>query len=353
MNKLITYLLLTLTAESLYGTQITVSNNPLRPAQYTSLVDAVAAASNNDTLLIAGSSTAYSGTINLTKSLTMIGEGINNPDGLSTTIGSDIWLKNESVSQGASGTKLIGIYFPGSLYINGDFPGATAPQRILANITIDRCRLSTVYPYAGIYNNFLIKNSLWINGNIFEQGAVTGSGFKIENCIFSNSYIQGGVTIYNFKNCIFMDRTSNSFITGVSAIKVEDCIFYKAEPTGAANSIFNNNITYLCNNNTLPPTTGTGNTGTGNLANTNPLFINYPALGAAFSWTHNYGLQAGSPALGAGTSGTNIGLTGGSYPLNQLKGYSQLPVVTSLSLPNSSVPVNGTIQGNIKAKARN
>jgi hypothetical protein len=33
---------------------------------------------------------------------------------------------------------------------------------------------------------------------------------------------------------------------------VENNIFYKAEPTGAVNSIFNNNLTFLCNNGTLP-----------------------------------------------------------------------------------------------------
>ena len=130
-------------------------------------------------------------------------------------------------------------------------------------------------------------------------------------------------------------------------------IFYKAESAGASNSVYNNNLTYICNNNVLPPTTGSGNTGSGNIVSSNPLFINYPALGANFAWTHDYGLQAGSPAIGAGTGGTNIGLTGGTYPLNQLKGNSPLPVVTSLSLPNSSVPVSGTLQGNIQAKVRN
>ncbi len=353
MNKLIIIIITLLIAQCVFAAQITVSNNPLRPAQYTSIVAAITAAANNDTLLIAGSSSTYSETINLTKPLTIIGEGINNPDGLNTTIGGAFWIKNASISQGASGSKLIGILFQGDMYINGDFTGASPAQRILANISIDRCKFTNLYPYATVYNNFNIRNSLFADGSFYEQGTVTGSDFRLENCIFSNQIIIGNVTIYKFKNCIFLNRTTNTFAPGISNIIVENCIFYKAEPTGASNSIFNNNITYLCNNNALPPTTGTGNTGTGNLVNTNPLFIDYPALGAAFSWSHNYGLQAGSPAIGAGTSATNIGLTGGSFPLNQLKGYSQLPVVTSLSLPNSSVPVNGTIQGNIKAKARN
>ena len=352
----------------LYSTQWTVSNDPIRPAQFTSVESAINAAANGDTILIAGSQTNYIISTNpliITKKVILIGEGINNPDGFRTTIqattGTDgkLTFGRLNLTQSSNDSKIIGIYFFNwhEININGNFSGSTAPQRIIDNIEFSDCMFwfSGLF-YRNIYNNCKVKNCLFDTG--FIRPYDSPNNLSISNSIFSGngSYFQSeNVSLSQqvfVKNCLFLNRTNNFFLS-INGIVVENCIFYKSEPTGTiTNSTFNNNLTYLCNNNTLPPS-GAGNTGTGNIQNSNPLFINYPPLGANFAWAHNYGLQAGSPAIGTGTGGFNIGLTGGTNPLNQLKGNSPLPVVTSLSLPNSSVPVSGTLQGNIQAKVRN
>jgi len=354
-----------------YSTQWTVSNDPTRPAQFTSVVSAINAAANGDTILIAGSQTGYNITTNpyiITKKIVLIGEGVNNPDGYSTIIqgvgNAFLTFGRLNATQSSNDSKIIGIEFNNfnEINIDGNFSGSTVVERNISNIEFSKCefRGSVNLYFRNTYNNCKVKNCLFgqnsqiycnnspnnfiITNSIFYSDDSNGSFFNSDNATLNQQV--------SFKNCLILNRTL-TFFYNTNGVVVENCIFYKAEPTGPINSLFNNNLTYLCNNNTLPPTTGTGNTGTGNIQNTNPLFINYPPLGGVFAWTHDYGLQVGSPAIGAGTGGTDIGLTGGMYPLNQLKGNSPLPVVTSLSLPNSSVPLNGTLQGNIQAKVRN
>jgi hypothetical protein len=86
--------------------------------------------------------------------------------------------------------------------------------------------------------------------------------------------------------------------------------------------------------------------------NQNPLFTTFPALGADFAWAQNYALLAGSPAIGTGTNGTDIGINSGNSPVTQLYKYAKIPAVTSLTIPVSSVPVGGTLQINIQAVSR-
>lgn len=353
-------------SENLYSTQWSVSNDPLRPAQFTTLEAAINAAANGDTILIAGSQTNYIISTNpliITKKIILIGEGINNPDGYNTRIQGPpsgvLTFGRLNPSQSSNDSKIIGIdlYNYVQINIDGNFAGSSAPDRVINNIEFSDCR----FWYAGLFfrninNNCKVKNCLFDNGQINTYNSpnnliISNNIFFDNGCYYQSSDINQNQQVF-IKNCLFLNRT-NAFFNSVNGIVLENCIFYKSEPTGSiTNSLFNNNLTYLCNNNTLPPA-GSGNTGSGNIVNSSPLFINYPPLGANFAWTHNYGLQAGSPAIGAGTGGTNIGLTGGAHPLNQLKGNSPLPVVTSLSLPNSSVPLNGTLQGNIQAKVRN
>jgi hypothetical protein len=346
-----------------YTTQWTVSNDPVRPAQFSNIPAAVNAAANGDTILIAGSQNQYtlSNALFIQKKLILIGEGVNNPDGFNTTIyGSNtIFFGRLNATQSCDNSKIIGIDFQvGAVQIDGYFVGSQPEQRVISNVEFIGCRFGSGcnINWYDNYNNCKMINCLFINtGPRPYVSSVLPNNFIISNSVFSDSYVQSNLLNLENQvkvlNCVFLNRTSDCLIN-VVGINVENCIFYKAEPTGATNSLFNNNLTYLCNNNALPPA-GTGNTGSDNIVNSNPLFNNYPLLGEAFSWAHNYGLQPGSPAIDEGTGVTDIGLTGGDYGLNQLKGNSPLPVVTSLSLPNSSVPINGTLQGNIKAKVRN
>ncbi len=351
-NKIQTFntiIFLLLITTSLQAKQWSVSNDPDRPAQFSDLQTAIDSVDTGDTLLIAGSSIGY-GSATIHKVLTLIGEGANNPDGENTKIsGLTLGRLNNTIS--ASGSVILGLELSDNIIISGYFSGGSSQDFTMDNIHFERCVLRYVSMSSYTFSNFIFRNCVFKNYNIVTTG--THSNNRFENCIFSGSArfsgsgndLNDGI---NITNCIFMESTAD-MLYNMNNIVVEDCIFFKAEPTGATNSTFNNNMTYLCNDNTMPYGS---NTGSGNQENTNPMFINYANLGEPFEWTHDYGLKAGSPAIGAGTASVDIGLTGGVYGVNNIPGNSRLPVVTEVSLPNSSVPINGTLQGNIKAHIR-
>ena len=375
-KNILTILIIFVSLGYCQATQWTVSADPNRPAQFTTLIGGYNAASPGDTILLAGFSGAY-GSIEIYKPIVILGEGAHNPDGYTTRI-SGLILRNHIDSLGASGSQFIGLYFYGYIQLYGDFTGqVTGVDNKLENINFIRCEWDdpthnytsngVIKFYTGDFNNFHFVHCKFSfkenkphgytsyyghNPPIHFNSGGTYTNILIENCI--NPRITG-ITSNSFngellvKNSIYLNFTFDAFLNADS-VHFENCIFYKAEPTGATNSVFSNCITYICNNNTLPYGT---NSGSGNQININPLFIDYPPLAAYFEWNHDYGLQTGSPASGAGTGGTNIGLTGGAYPVNNIPGHSHTPVVTEVSMPNSSVPLNGTLQGNIKAKVRN
>ncbi|MBK9255783.1 MAG: hypothetical protein IPM42_09875 [Saprospiraceae bacterium] len=341
-----------------YATVWTVSNDPARPAQFTTITAAVNAASPGDTLRIAGSNTTYD-VPTLYFKLVFIGEGANNPNGQSTQL-SGFTLSRLNSSLGSSGSKFYGVKFSaggsGVIYVTPTFSGGTLETQVLEDFIFERCQLGPVYIQGSTntkIKNILFRNCWFWGGNPLIVSGAHINSITLTNCVIDPRNIQGDAQPLNgnllIRNCLFLNSTSSRFVSINGAI-VENCIFYKSEPTGAINSVFNNNITYLCNSNTIPYGS---NAGSGNLINVNPLFISYPPLGADFAWTHNYGLQVGSPALGTGSNGTNIGLTGGNAPVNNIPGNSRIPVVTGLTLPTSSIPVNGTLEINIQAISRN
>ena len=129
---------------------------------------------------------------------------------------------------------------------------------------------------------------------------------------------------------------------------VENNIFYAAYPTGGSGCAFTKNIGYMC-----PDMPGTGNIGSGNMNSTNPLFVNFPLLGAAFSWSYDFHLQATSPGKNAGTDGTDIGIYGGMLPLEPGTN-PHFPQMMTLTLPSgSSVPAGGTLNVHFTAKKQN
>ncbi len=346
----------------------TVSNDPNRPAQFTALQAAVDAASPNDTLLVTGSGTSYYPGANVVKPLVFFGEGIENGGAFPVT---DLYALNFTrfnSSLGSSGSRVYGCRV-GYLTINPYFSGGSYPQMTLSNYIFERCSF-----YSGNItsnrnlSNITFRNCLFpdgYSGLTFNAGGeidpVAGwfTNVIVTNCIFSSdvSRINGNNIDFNgnlvVRNCLFIQNVSESLVNLIEAV-FENNIWYRAETksstsTNVNNCTFNNNLTYLCNNNSLPPA---GNIGSGNIVNQNPLFTTYPALGAPFSWSHHYGLQAGSPALGTGTNGTDIGINSGNAPVTQLYKYAKIPAVTSLTIPVSSVPVGGTLQINIQAVSR-
>jgi hypothetical protein len=110
----------------------------------------------------------------------------------------------------------------------------------------------------------------------------------------------------------------------------------------------NNNLCYSTTD-TLP---GSGNIGSGNLNNTNPLFANYPSQGGGFDCAHDYSFPTTSPAHNAGTDGSDIGITGGISPFYDYCAGPKVPTIKYITMPAnaSSVPQGGTLNVTFKAK---
>jgi len=319
------------TSQLLNAAVHTVSNEPGYPAQYTTIADAIAAASAGDTLLITGSATNY-GNVTVNKQLTLIGVGYN-PPGVKTS------LENIRCTTGSSGSKFIGLYLNSWFY----------PSYVTANsnILIERCQIFGTQPGEAI-DGLIIKNCVIDNG-IYMSSSWT-------NVLITNNLIKGNVhggtsPSVLISNNVFSNSGSLSLYSIQYAV-VSNNIFYGSAPSqdnyGVVNCAFNNNISFGSADNDLPPTGG-NNVGSGNMVGVDPLFVNVPNYSGNLSY--DYHLQASSPGKNAGTDGTDIGIYGGSTPLvGALDGVPRLPLVTTFNLLNSSIGLGGSLNVHVEGR---
>lgn len=345
---------------------LTVSNVTSRPAQYTNLQAAVDAASQGDTLLITGGGANY-GSLTLNKRLVLIGEGIRN----NGVVMDYLYLRKYSATIGSDSSRFYGLNMY-QVNTNGDFAGASGGQRSMNNFIFERC---IVREWANLQEGSETIRDITFRHCLFQGGVLLKfdvDNVLLTNCVFSGASIvnqgchsyYGGGNSFNSEvvvsNSIFLNRTSSVFYATwcnqIRGVVLENNIFYRSEPTGCYDCYWYNNLTYANAQVSALPPPGYGGTGSGNLENVDPLFNNFPFNfsnpDAQFSWNHNYGLQTGSPALGTGTNGTNIGLWGGVDAVTQLPSEPKTPAVTELNIPVSTVPVGGTLQINLRAVSR-
>lgn len=346
MKVLITLLVGCLINSVADATIFTVCSNTAYPAQYSTIQSAITAASTGDTIYIYPGS--YSESPFFNKRLVLIGPGIDprRPNKLPAIISGNFTITGSS----GSGSVMMGLYFMTSVSV-GSF-GVPVDNLIVTdclfyagnnnfygnNILVENCILYSTYPTGGdirfqLYNAIgnVIQNN-YIHGFI---GLRPGSNTIIRNNIFAS----GDANTYSFSDL----QNGETAGTGV---RIQNNIFYKSDPIGLRgvvdNCQFEKNIYYLTND----PTPSNGQS-SGNI-NANPLFVNFPAAGAGFSFLYDYHLQPGSPGIGYGTDSKDLGMWGGSEPVNA--GFEPpIPRVYDFKVSNSTVPVGGTIQLTIKA----
>jgi|GEM_PF-356825 len=397
MKKITTITLGLALSLSSFATVFTVNNStttPGNPGQYATIETAFAAASPGDTLLVKGSLTPYTlapstsfGTLLINKRICIIGEGYKPNGGANppTTVNGTFTFSTNSAS-GSSIWGLIG----SSLTFNSS-------QNIrLNNITIRRNAFNYINLNDSSYNFTIAEN--FIAANIYLNSGLNNNlakhvNLKILNNIFSNSTVfPGGGNLYSFqvKNNLFINGTFNSplsslpsqlFNPGGSAAPrcqnaiFENNIFYNTLPSPNNSSIslygpiscsFINNITFSAVTNPLLSTL-IGNSFSGNLDNTDPGYANLFTNTASnriltSSDIFNIRISNSSPAKNAGTDGTDIGPTGGAYPIynnvlanEQLSGEPPLPQVRSANFTNNvnAVQTGGTLQINVIGRKRN
>ncbi len=352
------------------------------------LQNAINATVANDIVYVQPSPTTY-GTATINKQITLRGIGFATGQPFYSAVGIITLTNRSDNTSNASGTLLEGLYGGGA---NINLGAPTGGGYTLQNITISNCisfninrtsgyqptdnvtiqdsQVQLTFASAGVSNLFVRRNYLYLN---FYMSSQTSTNVIISNNIFAqamlihflNSTIVGGIMANN----IFLGGTNPSgsrlaTFPGGSGITtmmtdwlVTNNIFYGCAPTcnnvGFERNTFTNNISVGTTNNALPPAgTGTGNTGSGNIVGQDPLFVNAP-FGVAYTGNEDFNLQAGSPAKNAGFDGTDMGITGGGYPVTEgnIKfKNTAIPVITVFT-PVSIVPQNQPVKANIKAKS--
>jgi hypothetical protein len=343
---------------------LTVSNDPNKPAQYTTIAAAFAAAAAGDTIYVYGSTANY-GDLTINKSITIIGNGFNARKEFFHHSRMNMIRLNNDVSN----VTIDGITF-------ARFVAFTTAAFNYSNITLRNCQLGNdidlklnggdVINCNGVLNNWLIENCIIYSFSLHYNTACTGvqpatTGFLVKNSLiyfFSDNYN------VNFVNCQLGSINSQNTPTfnAVRDCSFDNCMFIKyqfAQNSTNTGNVFNNCLTYQITspNFDLQSWTGGAN-GTANncIINQNPLWVNSFALDGIFNMLSNPlipsswdpALNAGSPALNNGIGGTNIGLTGGVTPY-RYRGEPNLPVVRRFQLINNIVPPNGTVNLNATA----
>ncbi len=324
------------------ATIINVDNKANRPSGYlTNLQLAVTNASAGDTLYVYPSNISY-GNINIKKQLYLFGSGYDGKIGTASKV--DYFYLDTAAT-----------------------PSSNSSGTVIQGFTIERS--------VNCYKNNI--KDIKITGNYFSYyGNNINLYTDCSGWVISNNYLSGDINISNnntivitnnvFKGNSYGIRTSNSssivishnlfmnwgYLNNVQNATVSNNIFIcnTGSYTGGTmnNNTFTNNISYCSNSSnsyTLPPT---GNTGSGNLENQNPLFVT-GSLSNNYDDTKDYHLQSSSPAINAASDGTDIGQYGGTEPFVWGKALT-IPSVTEMFISNPIINQGTDINVNIKAK---
>ncbi len=326
---------------------ITVSNNPDSPGQYTNLQEAIDVTADGDTIYVSGSNTTY-GDITINKQLSLLGAGYhpNNQYELKSQIDNiNLTLVEDMVGNiisSSSGTMICGF----EIY-------NIETEAIIDDVIINRNNIgpgTSVYLSYGAGNGWQIKNNIirgWIicgasndinilfSNNVFTTNALEGfssSSVIVDNNIFlsPNSYVNA------FSNCSFLQVLNN--------------IFFNTRTDGLSYGTFQNNISY---GGDYTEFDYGSNTAIDNIVNTNPQFVDVPE----FDYSYDYHLQVGSPCIGAGSDGTDIGIYGGTnpFPLGgevpfQTSPTPAIPQVVEVNVQTPVVAPGGVLKVNVKAR---
>ncbi|MCB0761094.1 MAG: hypothetical protein KDC12_06175 [Flavobacteriales bacterium] len=316
------------------ATIINVNNDTPSPGEYDDLQNAIDAAMPGDTLYLAPTLLNY-GNIVLSKQLAIIGPGYNVTGGL---LGAHAVLNDIDIDDAAAGgSAIIGIRF-------NELSSGLSTNAI-SGMQVRRCIIDyRIYTSNDVWSDGIFEGNVFTDaGNVMTS--TTGNGFF--TCIIQNNIFNG--LIYYADNC----QISNNLFLGTSAGST-------ALLGGCDNTVFSNNIVIGRNVGSAGPTNnffanisfdGSLNifpNGT-NFEGVDPMFTN--AGVGLFSFTNDYELDAGSPGIGNGIGGDDIGVYGGDGVYRK-DGEPAIPIIRSANVPGgNTVPANSTFNVNIISEA--
>ncbi|RZK93195.1 MAG: hypothetical protein EOO62_32275 [Hymenobacter sp.] len=306
---------------------------------YSTLQAAHDAASSGDIIYLEPSNITY-GALTCVRPLTIIGNGyyLSQNTGLQVDIRESI-VDAITFANGSAGSRITGCNITGTLSIGA------------STITIERNRLSTSYTYIG-YNPAI--GSVGVTGIVYRQNIVE-NGYLVY--LYPGSTAATAISNINIANNILTGGISSSGqYTRMSNILISNNVIGSiANPNSqygidADNAVIKNNIlTYTGTGMNFPPRNNAysyniaGNSAFGT-ANGNQQNVSAANLfvGGTASTDGAYQLRVGSPAIGTGESGVDVGAFGGAVPY-RLSGIPNVPTIyqySQLVLGNS---LNATI----------
>jgi len=311
---------------NLFATVWRVNPTPNSSAPYSTLQAAHDASSthNYDTLYLEGS-TYSAGGINMTKKLTIIGNGYFLAQNPETQYNIQPSIINSYVYcyAGCEGSKFIGLTFQSYVYIYTN------------NLTFERNNF-TYGNYYAIYPQASCSDILILN-NYFETYSYYYSmnfPYTHSNILIANNYFNGYVNVSTNFSGIFANNIFGSTATLYNSTLVNNIALSSVTLSNCITTYNIGNSTQFNNQN-------------GNQQNVSQtaLFVGLTGNSTDGQWQ----LKAGSPAIGAGEGGTDIGMFGGDYPY-VLSGLPPIPAIYDLDA--QSLPSN-TLDVNLKAKSHN
>ncbi len=318
MHKwLLSILLICIICTGLYSKIWIVDNNPNSVGDFTTLADAQTAASNGDTIYVYPSAIAYTG-LAISKIIHLFGVGYNlefyggQANTTTTKVSSTI-----DYNAGSEGSTLQGFDGNFNVDINTN------------NITIKKNNLRIVHVHGS--NCMILQNDIVGNVNLDISLQITSNtaGIIIANNKIVNTNT-GDAAIYS---------STTSTITVINNIISGDSWALRYLST---NSIVQNNIILdgavalepvliynISNAEQLPP-------GNGNLINIDMATV----FEDPSDYTNGLHLLPGSPAIGAGFNGVDMGIYGGDAPYID-GGFPGLPAIYHLESDVITTPQNG------------
>lgn len=351
----ITIALLLLTSLSIKAqTTITVDNTPQSTTTHTTIQAAIDAATAGDIIYVQPSPTSY-GTANIDKALTIIGRSHSELNNISTIATANIYASDVTIK----GMKMGGVQ-----------ARSNVASTTISNINIYECEFSGLT--LGYSNTTYFLDGIVVRGCIFTgiTQYITGENVLISNNIINGSSVSiyspstivmsnnifrfyTSLNIYNYApqetfilyNNMFINNYSSGNITlsGSGDFNVSNCLTYNYHATGTSSFT---GPSFLVNT---------------TLENTDPLFTNVDsAVSTSMAGTGTYNsatrleedltFQAGSPALTAGGSGTELGIFNNGFNFKYLGIPRGVPVLDIVNY-DGAVAKDGNINVTISAKA--
>ena len=305
---------------------ITVDNATPSAGDYSKMQAAHDAAGNGDTIYVYPSGVSY-GAITVTKKLHFIGTGFDAPGNALNTTNISGTMK---FNTGCDGSSLEG--FGGLFSIVIDADNVTIKRNKVKKITINTNHTGTVILQNLLHDSsyeYLLtvaaNNEILIANNVFDNTAGYGGNAVAKGISATNSDVT--ITILHNVLNLFSSSASYALNLGNSNKYVANNIIIKGGCTGTSNGYYYN----MSNGGQLP--SGDGNIRGVDMSN---VFEGF------------YHLKDGSPAIGAGQNGVDMGIYGGSTPFNE-GGAPGLPLIFELNADHLGTHQNG-LDVTIKAK---